>query len=171
MLLSHKHLALFRPTALTQMGLAPADAIKRSRIESFKPKPVSSPWGAYQFHCIFSYNPWIILLCFLAPVFFQLNQRNMTAGYTYLKEQWYLLQNYLSITTSPPIAFPSIVIEGGSSVSTELFAVWVDGLTIRKDILLARAPRTTLALVAFWQIVFKRKVTTKGSSIKIKASR
>ncbi|KAM7532793.1 hypothetical protein Aperf_G00000129368 [Anoplocephala perfoliata] len=92
-----------------------------------------------------------------------LNQRNVTAGFTYLKEQWYLLQNYLSITILLPLASPlnaaSIVIDGDDAINAELSAVWVDGLTVRKDILLVRAPRTTSALVAFWQIVFKRRIS------------
>ena len=76
----------------------------------------------------------------------------MSAGFTYLREQWYLLHNY----TTP---LPANSYEGGVDDEGELAAVWVDGLTVRDDAVLVRAPPPTVEGVgAFWRLVFQHKV-------------
>ncbi|KAH9284429.1 Receptor-type tyrosine-protein phosphatase zeta [Echinococcus granulosus] len=80
-----------------------------------------------------------------------LSQRNVTAGFTYLQEQWYLLHNY---TPSPSL--PSSATTSGEG-ENELAAVWVDGLTVQEDVILARSPITAVA--AFWRLVFQHRIS------------
>ncbi|VDM21650.1 unnamed protein product [Hydatigera taeniaeformis] len=81
-----------------------------------------------------------------------LSQRNVTAGFTYLREQWYLLHNYtLSSSSLPPS--PSTV----NREEDQLAAVWVDGLTVCNDVVLVRSP--TAATTAFWRLVFQHRIT------------
>ncbi|VDN96921.1 unnamed protein product [Rodentolepis nana] len=101
----------------------------------------------------------------IRSTFASLNQRNVIAGFTYLKEQWYLLHNYSLLMSPRAFASPasvSITGEDDHFIDKELSAVWVDGLTVRKDLLLVCAPRTNSALAAFWQFVFKQKVILCG---------
>ncbi|KAL5108905.1 Receptor-type tyrosine-protein phosphatase zeta [Taenia crassiceps] len=80
-----------------------------------------------------------------------LSQRNVTAGFTYLREQWYLLHNY---TLSASLSSSAIANAEGED---ELAAVWVDGLAVREDVALVRSPTTATA--AFWRLVFQHRIT------------
>ncbi|KAL5970833.1 Receptor-type tyrosine-protein phosphatase zeta, partial [Taenia solium] len=84
-----------------------------------------------------------------------LSQRNVTAGFTYLREQWYLLHNY---TLPLPTSQPSSGTANGEG-EDELAAVWVDGLSACKDVVLARSPTTAAAATAFWRLVFQHRIT------------